>query len=41
MGKYEKVLQLILSGEADANISFNDLCFLLEQLGFEKGGGKS
>jgi predicted RNA binding protein YcfA (HicA-like mRNA interferase family) len=40
MGKYEKVLQRILKGDADANISFDDLCYLLERLGFEKGGGK-
>ncbi len=40
MGKYEKVLQRVLSGETDANISFNDLCYLLERLGFDKGGGK-
>lgn len=40
MGKYEKVLQRVLSGKADANISFDDLCYLLERLGFEEGGGK-
>jgi predicted RNA binding protein YcfA (HicA-like mRNA interferase family) len=40
MGKYEKVLQRVLSGEADANISFDDLCYLLERLGFAEGGGK-
>jgi predicted RNA binding protein YcfA (HicA-like mRNA interferase family) len=40
MGKYEKVLQRVLSGKADANIPFDDLCYLLERLGFEEGGGK-
>lgn len=40
MGKYEKVLQRVLSGEADANISFDDLCYLLERLGFAEGSGK-
>lgn len=33
MGKYEKVLQDVLSGKKDGNISFNELCNLLEKLG--------
>ncbi len=36
MNKYEKVLLKILSGASDANIQFEDLCNLLEGLGFEK-----
>jgi predicted RNA binding protein YcfA (HicA-like mRNA interferase family) len=31
-----KVLQRVLSGTADAAIRFDDLCRLLENLGFEK-----
>jgi predicted RNA binding protein YcfA (HicA-like mRNA interferase family) len=33
VGKYEKVLQDVLSGSKDGNINFNDLCNLLEKLG--------
>jgi len=36
MGKYEKLLQQILRGTSDANISFDDLCQLLRHLGFEE-----
>jgi len=36
MGKYEKLLQRILHGTSDANISFKDLCRLLRRLGFEE-----
>ncbi len=32
----DKVLQRVLSGTADAAIRFDDLCRLLENLGFEK-----
>jgi len=32
----EKTLECILSGTADAGIRFDDLCRLLESLGFEK-----
>jgi predicted RNA binding protein YcfA (HicA-like mRNA interferase family) len=35
MGKYDKLLQKILSGVADANIAFDDLCEILTRLGFE------
>ena len=36
MGKYEKLLTLILRGASDANIAFDDLCHLLKRLGFEE-----
>ena len=36
MAKAEKVLWVVLGGRSDANISFSDLCFLLEKLGFLK-----
>jgi predicted RNA binding protein YcfA (HicA-like mRNA interferase family) len=36
MGKYEKLLQKILQGSSDANIPFDELCRLLERLGFSK-----
>lgn len=36
MGKWDKLLELILRGTSDANISFDDLCGLLEHLGFER-----
>jgi predicted RNA binding protein YcfA (HicA-like mRNA interferase family) len=32
----EKTLERVLSGTADAAIRFDDLCQLLERLGFEK-----
>jgi len=32
----ERVLRRVLSGTADAAIRFEDLCHLLESLGFEK-----
>jgi hypothetical protein len=36
MGKTEKTLTAILRGTSDANISFNDLCLLLKDLGFSE-----
>lgn len=36
MGKYEKLLQKILQGASDANISFNDLCQLLRHYEFKE-----
>ena len=33
LGKYEKILKDVLSGEKDGNIKFNDLCNLLDSLG--------
>jgi predicted RNA binding protein YcfA (HicA-like mRNA interferase family) len=35
MGKYEKLIDQILRGRSDANISFSDLVNLLQHLGFE------
>lgn len=35
MDKHKKLLLKILSGAADANIHFNDLCNLLKSFGFE------
>jgi hypothetical protein len=35
MSKFEKLIQKILSGSSDKNIDFNDLCNLLETLGFD------
>ncbi len=34
MGKHRKILELLLLGQSDANISFNDLCSLLTALDF-------
>ena len=36
MGKHDKLLQQILQGRSDANISFDDLCSLLLHLGFDE-----
>jgi len=35
MAKYNRLTQQILSGQADANIPFDDLCNLLLRYGFE------
>jgi hypothetical protein len=35
VAKHERVLAQVLSGRADANIGFADLCHLLLRLGFE------
>ena len=34
MSKFEKIIHKVLSGSSDRNIDFNDLCNLLETLGF-------
>jgi hypothetical protein len=34
MGRLEKILSVLLKGTSDANIDFNDLCWLLERLHF-------
>lgn len=36
MGKLEKILWLVLAGRSDQNLAFDDLAYLLENLGFEK-----
>ena len=36
MGKSEKLLLKILRGTSDSNIPFDQLCQLLENMGFEK-----
>ncbi len=36
MGKWEKLIADVLRGPSDANVRFNDLCTLLERLGFEQ-----
>lgn len=36
MGKYEKLIDQILLGTSDANISFDDICQLLIRSGFEE-----
>ena len=35
MGKYAKLILRILSGQSDANIPFDDLCNLLQGIGFD------
>jgi hypothetical protein len=36
VSKYDKLLLQILRGTADPNVNFDDLCGLLEKIGFEK-----
>ena len=36
MGKYEKLLQRILTGTSDNNVKFSELCQLLKKLGFSE-----
>ena len=36
MNRAQKLLLKILRGTSDANIPFNELCYLLSQLGFEE-----
>ena len=36
MSKHDKLLLQILRGTSDANILFDDLCWLLRRLGFEE-----
>jgi hypothetical protein len=36
MGKWDKLLEQVLRGTSDANIPFDDLCGLLERLGFQR-----
>jgi hypothetical protein len=36
MAQWQKVLDRVLGGKADANISFADMCNLLKRLGFSE-----
>jgi hypothetical protein len=36
MGKFEKILRRVLSGERDANLAFDDVRWLLQRLNFEE-----
>ncbi len=36
MGKWNKVIDAIISGVGDSGIAFDDLCGLLERLGFDR-----
>jgi len=36
MTKYEKCLKRLLSGQSDTDIAFDDLCSLLNRLGFQE-----
>jgi hypothetical protein len=36
VGKLQKLIQLVLSGQSDGNIGFNELCNLLARYGFEQ-----
>ncbi len=36
MTRWDKLLERILRGTSDANISFNELCELLRRLGFDE-----
>ena len=36
MGKWDKLVEQILRGTSDANVPFDDLCALLERLGFDR-----
>lgn len=36
MGTYEKLVTKILGGTSDANISFSDICQLLNKFGFDE-----
>lgn len=36
MGKWDRLLERVLRGSSDAAIPFDDLCGLLERLGFER-----
>ena len=40
MSKAEKLAAKILSGKADKNLGFNDLCYVLERTGFQSRHGK-
>ncbi len=35
MSRYDKLIARLLQGDADTNMAFDDLCDLLQRLGFE------
>jgi predicted RNA binding protein YcfA (HicA-like mRNA interferase family) len=40
MSRAEKLTARILSGRADKNLDFDDLCYILERAGFKSRSGK-
>ena len=40
MSKHDKLLEKILGGQHDANIRFDELCVLLQRLGYRMRPGK-
>lgn len=41
MSKADKILEKVMSGQSNANITFDDMCYLLLKLGFtsrQRGG---
>lgn len=40
MSRAGKLVAKILTGRSDANLAFNDLCFVLERAGFSQRPGK-
>jgi len=36
MGKYQKLIEIIKDGESDTHIAFDDLCRLMNKLGFDE-----
>ena len=40
MSKAEKLAARILSGRSDKNFAFDDLCYILERVGFQLRSGK-
>jgi hypothetical protein len=40
MSRVKKAVAKILEGRSDANLDFDDLCFVLERAGFTRRSGK-
>ncbi len=40
MSKAGKLAAKLLTGRSDKNLSFDDLCYVIERAGFERRGGK-
>lgn len=40
MSRIKKAVAKILEGRSDANLAFDDLCFVLERAGFTRRSGK-